>query len=816
MAEPLALPVACLRAPCDPAQFTFATTAELADPAEPFGQARAVQAVRFALEVGARGYNLFVLGNPGSSRHETVRRLLQEAAATRAAPDDWCYVYHFAQPNRPRALRLPAGQGERLRAGMHGFVGEVGKAIEAAFDSDEYRARVEAIHKEFKTLEAALLQALASKAGEQGVALLHTPQGFAFAPLKDGTPMNGEQVDALTEEERSRLGTAMEALREELTHHMQQLPRLRRQMQTRIREASRDAMALAAGHLIDELKESFAALPQVCGFLDEVLRDVVEAGEQLREQPRAEDEEIGGFTGSLSLVRYEVNLLLGHAADGHAPVHACDNPTFANLMGRIDHMAHMGALLTNFTLIQPGALHQANGGYLMLDLLQLLAQPYAWDGLKRALRNGQIVIESLPQALGWASTLPLEPEPIAAELKVVLFGQREHYYLLQQLDPEFDELFKVAADFEDDAPRDAPHTAACVALLGTLARQQGLRPLSREGAARMIEQASRLADDAGRLCTRTRPLNDLLREADAQAARAGRAVITDGDVVEALAAAVQRVDRLRDTLHDAVLKGTLRIATDGEQLGQVNGLAVTELGEFRFGRPVRITATVRLGDGQLVDILRESHLGQPLHSKGVLILGAYLGARYACGLPLSLQASLVFEQTYGPVEGDSASLAEACALLSALAALPVRQALAVTGSIDQFGQVQAIGGVNEKIEGFFDVCVARGLTGGQGVLVPQANRRHLMLREDVVAAVAAGRFAVYAVEHVDQAIALLTGVPAGSVQDSGPTAAPSVNGRVAARLEQFSRNRQAFGSGQGPHGGSRHARRAAPRPEPEA
>ncbi|HSN34574.1 MAG TPA: AAA family ATPase [Ideonella sp.] len=787
-----------LRTCCDPQALDFDTTESLPEPEQPFGQARAVEALHLALDVPGRGYNPFVLGRPGSSRHEVVRRLLQAHAATRPTPDDWCYVHRFAEPNRPRVLSLPAGEGARLRSEMQDFVAELGKAIAGAFDSDEFRSRVEAIQKEVKQREEAALQTLAESAAAQGVALLRTPQGFAFAPLKDGEPMTAEQIEKLSDEERERIARVMESLREQLQQLTQELPRLRREMHTRIRDATRDAMALAAGHLIDELKQSFAALPAVLAFLEEVRADVVEAAEQLREQPRGEDEELAGFTGNLSLVRYQVNLLVGHAAGDPAPVQACDNPTYPNLVGRVDHLAHLGTLLSNFTLIKPGALHRANGGYLMLDAAQVLAQPYAWSGLKRALRSGEIVIESLPQLIGWASTLPLEPEPIPARLKVVLFGERLHYYLLQELDPEFGELFKIAADFEDEVERDAASTCELARLLASLARARGLRPLERGAVARLVEEASRLAGDADKLSTRTRVLDDLLQEAGAFAAQAAHAAIGADDVRRALAAREHRADRLRERLHDAVRHDTLLIATAGEHVGQVNGVAVAELGDFAFGRPVRITATARLGEGEVVDIERESRLGRPLHSKGVMILAAFLGARYAQALPLSLAASLVFEQSYAPVEGDSASLAELCALLSALAGVPIRQSLAVTGSINQFGRVQAVGAVNEKIEGFFDVCRARGLDGTQGVLIPVSNVRHLMLREEVVEAAARGGFHVHAVDDVDAAIELLTGMPAGVRGARGEWPRDSFNERVAERLERLSLARQAYGTGQAP------------------
>lgn len=795
-AAPSTLPPEALRARCDPAQFEFETTGQLGPPSHPFGQARAVDAVSLALDIAGRGYNVFVLGQPGSGRHAVVQQLLETHAAGRPAPDDWCYIHNFAEPNKPRALRLPAGEGTRLRGEMQRFVEEVGKSIQAAFEGDEYRSRVEAIGKEYKQREEQALQALAQRAQAQGVVMLRTPQGFAFAPMKDGEPLSQEQLEAMSDAERERIAEVIKGMREPTEQLMHELPRLRREMQNRVRDASRDTMGLAAGHLIDELKEHFAAHPAVLAFLDEVLADVIEAGEQLREQPQEDGDEPGGFTGSLSLIRYHVNLLVAHGKDDHAPVHVCDNPTYANLVGRVDHVPHMGTLLTNFTLVQPGALQRANGGYLMLDALHVLSQPYAWDGLKRALRSGEVAIESLPQLLGWGSTVPLAPQPIPLALKIILFGERVHYYLLQSLDPEFDELFRIAADFEDEVPRDAGNTIDFARLAGARARSAGLRALDRGAVAHLVEQAARAAGDAGKLSTQTRWLDELLHESDLVARRAARGIVTREDVAQALQARISRADRLRDTLHDAVLRDTLLIATSGAQLGQVNGLAVIGLGEFTFGHPVRITATARMGEGDLVDIERESSLGRPIHSKGVLILASFLRARYAQHMPFSLSASLVFEQSHAPVEGDSASLAELCALLSALSGLPLAQSLAVTGAVDQAGAVQAIGGVNEKIEGFFDVCRARGLTGEQGVVIPRANVQHLMLREDVVQAAAAGLFRVHPVSHVDEAIALLTGIAAGSRDSRGREPEGTVNQLVAARLAQMSLDRQAYGTGQ--------------------
>jgi predicted ATP-dependent protease len=658
------------------------------------------------------------------------------------------------------------------------------------------------------------------------VALIRTPQGFAFAPMEKGKPLPAERFEQLDAQERERLAAVISTLSERLKQVLHELPRLRREMQQRIREATRDAMAMAAGHLVDELKADFAQHPQVNAFLDEVRRDIIESGEQLREQAGSEDEDGGALAGSLALHRYQVNLLVGgpgaQVVTGEtasrmpteptepiepieqseptspprgAPVLLDDHPTYANLVGRIDHVAHMGTLLTNFTLIRAGSLHRANGGVLMLDAAKVLSEPLSWAGLKRALKSGRVVIESLPQALGWVNTLPLEPEPVPLNVKIVLFGDRQLHHLLQALDPEFDDLFKVVADFEEEVPRQAESSAALARWLGSTAREQGLRPLTPDGVASLVDHAARLADDGAKLSTHTRALSDLLHEADAEAARAGRAVIERVDVSAAQAARIRRADRVRDSVHEELLRGTLLVATEGEHIGQVNGLVVAQWGEFRFAYPVRITATTRLGEGELVDIERESTLGGPLHAKGVMILAAFLGARYAQELPLSLAASLVFEQSYGPVEGDSASLAELCALLSALAFVPVHQGLAVTGSINQFGRVQAIGGVNEKVEGFFDLCRQRGLDGHQGVLIPRANVQHLMLRDEVVEAVAQGRFHVYAVDDVDQAIELLTGVPAGMPNAKGEVPPGTINHLVASRLVELSLLRQAWSSG---------------------
>ena len=791
--KPLEAQALCRR--CDPESLAFQTTDDVADLTDSLGQERAIEAARFAIDMSHPGYNLFVLGEPGSGRHTSVRRLLEERAAATAQACDWCYVNDFAESNKPRAMKLPAGRGEKLRRDMQQFVAELAQAISAAFEGDEYRSRIEAIQGEFKKREEEGLQALGQEAAPQGVALLRTPHGFAFAPVKGEETMSPAEFDQLPEEEKTRIGKLIEALGEKLEKLLRQLPRLRREMQGRIKQVSRDTMSLAVGHLIEELKERYADLPDVLAFLDEVLRDVVETGEDLRESQKSDGEiETVFMTGSLSLQRYQVNLLVDRGSTQAAPVVYEDNPTYPNLVGRVDNIAHLGTLVTNFTLIKAGALHQANGGYLMLDILKVLSQPYAWEGLKRALRSRQIRIESLGQVVGWVSTLAMEPEPIPLDVKVVLFGERYLYYLLAELDPDFSELFKVAADFSDEIPRSDGNGQHYARLVATLARGNKLKPFGRDAVARLIEQGARIAGDAERITLHTRRIANLMCEADHLAVSGGRQIVNADDVERAIAAQIRRADRLPTQIRDEVLRGTLLIGTSGAHIGQVNGLAVFELSEFAFAHPVRISATARLGEGDIIDIEREAELGGAIHSKGVMILTSFLAARYSRSLPLSLSASIVFEQSYGPVEGDSASLAELCALLSALSGVPIKQSLAVTGSVNQYGVVQAIGAVNDKIEGFFDVCEQRGLTGEQGVVIPESNVKHLMLRRDVVAAAEQGRFHIYAVHDVDQAISLLTGVDAGAADERGVVPEGSINYLVATELAQMSLLRQEFGA----------------------
>ena len=789
---PLPLQAQQLYQSCDHEQFGFKTTADLEDLTEIIGQMRAMDAIRFGTGIRHDGYNLFVLGPSGIGKNSVVRRFLEKKAGDERKPDDWCYVNNFAQPHKPRVLRLPSGRGEELRLRMEKLVDYLRSAIPALFEGDEYRAKAGAIQEEFSKRQEQTFKELSDDAEKQQIALLRTPEGFAFAPIRDHEVIPPDEYEKLPEEERKRVETAIVELQERLEKIMRQMPQWRRERHERIKQLDRETTLSVVAHLVDEIKESYADLPEILKYLDQVQQDMVDNADDFRKQD--ETATFGGMTmvAHHSFHHYQVNALVSNGKQPGAPIVSEDSPTYSNLVGRVEHIAQMGALVTDFTLIKPGALHKANGGYLLLDIRKVLVQPFAWEGLKRALQSREIRIESLGQMYSLVSTVSVEPEPIPLDTKVILFGDRLFYYLLQEYDPEFGELFKVAADFEERIERNADTHQLYARLIATLTRKEEMLPFDRGAVARVIEYSARMVGDAERLSTHMRSIVDLLRESDYWAREAGRGVAEAADVQSAIDAQIRRQDRLRDRLYEAILRDTLVIATQGEVTGQINGLSVIELGNFAFGQPTRITATTRLGDGEMVNIEREVKLSGAIHSKGVLILSSFLASRYAKNQPLSFSASLVFEQSYGMVEGDSASLAELCVLLSNLANVPIKQSLAITGSVNQLGQAQAIGGVNEKIEGFFDICKARGLTGEQGVLIPAANIKHLMLRRDVVVAAEAGQFRIYAVENVDQAIALLTGLPAGEANAKGIYPEGSVNRKVATRLAELTEIRKSF------------------------
>ena len=809
MIDPLA-PDA-LRQRFDPSDFDFETTDDLSGDTEVVGQDRAVEALNFGMNIDAEGYNVFAMGPTGTGRRELVQHLLEEQSAEEPPPPDLCYVNNFDDEREPRALQLPAGRGCELKEDVDELIEDLQTALPGTFESEEYQSRREMIQEEVREGQEVALEDLQERAREEDIALIRTPQGFVFTPIQDGEAVPPEEVESMPEEKREQIQQKIEGYQEELQNILQKVPEHQREARQRIEELNEEMAALVVDDLINELRDKYANLDDVLDFLDSVRSDLIEnvdffvqaaqqgqsPSQQGPQQMMQQQSQQGGGQQAPApdgafWRRYRVNLIVDNEETEGAPVVYEDNPNYQNLVGQVEQIAQMGALVTDFNLIRKGALHEANGGYLIVEARQLLTQPYAWEGLKRALQNGEIQIESPGQALGLIRTLTLEPEAVPLDVKIVVVGERLLYYLLDALDPDMDRLFKVMADFDDQIDRDEEREADYADLIATTVDHKDLQPFDCSAVARVFEHSLRMVSDTEKLSARVDEIRDLLVEANHWAQEDGADVVTDEHVQRTIDAQMYRADRLRERVQESIEREKVYIDTDGETTGQINGLSYLEVGGFSFGKPNRITARVRLGEGKIVDIEREAALGGPIHSKGVLILSGFLEGRFAQRFPLSLSARLVFEQSYGGIDGDSASSAELYALLSALAEVPLKQTLAVTGSVNQRGVVQPIGGVNEKIEGFFDVCDTRGLTGEQGVLIPASNTDNLMLRPDVVEAVEAGDFHVYPVATVDQGIELLTGIEAGTRDEQGAFPDDTINGRVEARLREFADRRRQF------------------------
>lgn len=788
------LPVDQLYRSTDLSSLLFSTTAELQPVDGLVGQARAFEALRFGTQVEKTGFNLFVIGPNGARMQEAVKAVLADDAKAKSSPSDWVYVNNFSETDRPISIELPAGRAHQFHEAMHKLIDDLKSALPAVFQSEDYQTRRGAIDEAFQKRQGEAFSALRDKAAKENIVILRTPMGFALAPARNGQVVPPEEFTSWPEAKRHEVQKIIETLEKDLEHIVHQIPQWEKQRRDETRQLNRETAKFAVDQQIEEAKAVFIDVPRIIQHIETVRADLVENVAIFVMKSDDSEPDSNDLRPGSPFDRYEVNVLV--AQDVHsrgAPVVEELHPTLGNLIGRIEYISLRGALVTNFRLIKAGALHRANGGYLLLDARSVLMEPFSWAALKRTLRRGQIAIEDVARFLGLTSTVSLEPDPIPLKIKVILFGDRLLYFLLAAYDPELREHFKVLADFEDDIARTPESEATLARLVASIAQRDGLNALDRDAISLVLEHAARLAAHAGKLSLEVEQLRELLIEADFCAREAKRSITSRSDVDRALAARIRRASRLRDRAQESVLEKVSLIETTGSRVGQINGLSVLELGGFSFGRPTRITCQVRPGSGKVVDIEREVELGGPIHSKGVLILSGFLAGRYALDTPMSLFASLVFEQSYGGVEGDSASSAELYSLLSALSDVPLRQDLAVTGSVNQHGEVQAIGGVNEKIEGFFDICNARGLTGKQGVLIPQSNTQHLMLRRDVIDACAAGRFAIYSIASVNEGIALLTGLVAGERDSDGNYPASSINRRVEERLRSFANIRRNFG-----------------------
>ena len=748
------------------------------------GQERAVKALLFGLNIKERGFNIYVSGYPGTGRKTACVSFLEEIAKKRPTPSDWCYVYNFDTPQRPRALELPPGKGREFEEDMRVSIQNVKKALARAFESDDYGSRrspiLESINKEREELS----QKISMEAKQRGFILQRTQIGVLIVPVVEGKTLQEEEFAKLPEETKRRIIEERRQLEEEMRSTRRMFRELERKGEAQIEKLNREVALYAMDQILNGMLEKYEEIEKVKEHLEDVREDLIKNLNLFIEQPKEQPQLPLPFAQMRgpSMRRYEVNLLVDNSKTEGAPVIMEVNPTYPNLSGNIEKEARFGALITDFTLIRGGALHRANGGYLVMFAEDLLTNPLAWETLKRAIMNERITIEDVTARMGLITTRSLRPEPIPLKAKVLIIGNPTLYYALYQLDRDFKELFKVKADFDVTMDRNEKNVKDYASFVCTLCGKENLRHLDASALSEIIEYSSRLAEDKMKLSTQFNQVADVIREASFYAEQEGEKYVTRKHVKKALEEKVYRSNLIQDKIEESIARGQLLIDTEGDKIGQVNGLAVISLGDFGFGKPSRITASVAVGKKGVMDIERESELGGNIHTKGVLILSGYLSERNAQSAPLSLSARLVFEQSYGGVEGDSASSTELYALLSALSGLPLKQYIAVTGSVNQKGEVQPIGGVNYKIEGFFEVCKAKGLTGKQGIMIPHSNVQNLMLKGEVVEAVKEGRFHIYPVKTIDEGIEILTGVKAGARRPDGTYEEGTVNDLVQKRL----------------------------------
>ncbi|MFN0070109.1 MAG: Lon protease family protein [Chloroflexota bacterium] len=782
-----------LRWHCDPALFEFETTESIATLTRLVGQDRGTHAISMGLSFTAPGYNVYVAGPVGTGRSTEVRTQLDEFARHQKAPSDWCYVHNFVDPYRPVAVELPSGRGPDLRRDMERFVTACRREIPRALESDQYQERRSGILQRIEGQRDGLLSTLRAAADRLGFVTQVTPMGIVNAPLlAPGKPMSPEAFELLPPQRQAEIRAAGQELQRLADETLLDIHRLERDAREQFRALERDAALFAIGHLLDELKATYNSSAKLGSYLDAVRVDILDHLDDFHasEQAESQGREMGRAAFS---ERYGVNVLVSQAADHGTPVVNEPNPTYYNLLGRIDYRASMGAMSTDFSLIKPGALHRANGGFLSVQARDLLINPYAWEALKRSLRDAEVRIENLGEQYSAFPTTALKPEPIPLHVKVVLIGDLMTYLMLLNLDEDFGKLFKVKAQFAGEMTRSPETIRAYAEFVALQAAEEHLLPFHRSAIVEIIEHSARLAEHQERLLAQFNTIANLIVECDHWARDAGATLVQREHVIHALDDQDWRANLIESEVQRAIDENAIAIDVTSELAGQVNGLSVLSVGDHTFGRPSRITARIGMGSDGVVNIEREVKLSGRTHDKGVLILGGYLLGTYAQNAPLALSARITFEQVYDEVDGDSASGAELCALISGLAEVPIRQGIAMTGSVNQFGQIQAVGGVTRKIEGFFEVCRSRGLTGNQGVILPAPNVRHLMLRPEVIEAVAQGAFHIWAVETIDDAIELLTGRPGGVIREDGTYPPESIHGRAQARLAHFAKSLQQHG-----------------------
>ena len=773
-------------------ELEFETTADIPPLEGILGQERASRAMDFGLKVERPGYNIYVAGLNGTGRSSYAKSIVQSLAKDKPVPLDWCYVYNFEDPDQPMALSMPAGVGTRLKEDMNRLIEHLKKEIPKAFSGEDYNKRKAKVIQDFQEKTSQLMEDLNRTAKEYGFEFKKSAGGFASVPLIDGRPISEEEYRNLDTETLKEIETRNEQLQMRAVEVFNGVKDLELKAQDAIKELDADIAMNSVGYGIGEMKAKYRECncTEILDFFDGVQKDIIENVDDFKGKEESQETEIPWIAKGRKkdiTFKYRINLLVDSSKLDHAPVIIETYPTYYNLVGKVEYENQLGVLTTNFTRIKAGALHRANGGYLIVQAKDVLSNSYPWEALKRALKTGEIAIENIAEQTGMVATSSLRPRPIPLDVKIIVIGSYEIYNLLYNLDEDFKKLFKVKADFDIEMDRDAEHIYRVAAFISKHCREQGLRHFDRSAVTRIVEYSSRLADHQNKLSTRFNEIVEIIYEADTWAGMEGAGYVTGDHVTKAIQEKVYRSNKYEKKIHEYIKDGTILIDTEGVVTGQVNGLSVLDLGEYSFGRPSRITAVAYAGKKGVINVEREVKMSGSIHDKGVLILGGYLGDKFAQRAPLSLTASIAFEQSYGGVDGDSASSTELYAILSTLADVPIKQGIAVTGSVNQRGEIQPIGGVNQKIEGFFRVCREKGLTGDQGVMMPHQNVDNLMLDDEVIAAVSEGRFHIYPVRTIEEGIQILTGMPAGTIGEDGSYPEGTLYHRVQQKLETFSK-----------------------------
>jgi len=773
---------------CNPQRFNFETTEELPDLTETIGQTRALDAIDFGLNLDSTGFNIFILGDNGTGKSATIRTILEKKAAEERVPEDWCYVYNFENPDIPIAIAMEPGEAAVFYRDMEELIKILKLEIPKIFDSKEYERQKNKILEEFQQKQKQMFAGLEEEAQSKGFSIRKAVSGLMIIPVKKGgEPLTEEEYEALDAGVKAKIDEMGKVLQEKLNDVVREVRENEKEVKNALAQLEREAALAAVGHFMDELRNKYSSHERISSYLSAVTDDILDHLDDFKVQ----EEQTPPLPfmrmqkNEPTFTRYTVNVLVNNKDKKGAPCVFESNPTYFNLFGRLEHKFQYGVATTDFSMIKAGSLHKANGGYLVVNALDLLRNFLSYDTLKRALRNGEIRIEDVWEQYRAVSTTTLKPEAIPLKVKVILIGIPYIYYMLYSLDDEYRELFKVKADFDSRMDRTEDAISKYASFIAGICRQNKLLHFDKSGVAKIVEYGSRLASHQDKLSSRFSEVTDLIRESDYWAKKNGSSLVRAEDIEKALNEKIYRTNRIEERLQEMVMEGTIIIDTAGEKIGQINGLAVLGMGDYQFGKPSRITASTFAGKAGVVNIERETKMSGKIHEKAILIITNYIGSTYAKKKPISFSASITFEQLYDMVEGDSASCAELYVLLSSLSGLPLKQNIAVTGSMDQTGEVQPIGGINEKIEGFFDLCKLRGLDGSHGVVMPRKNVRNLMIKKEVVDAVKAGMFSIYPIERVEEGMEIFTGMPMGTLKEDGTYPEGTVNYLVVKRLEEI-------------------------------